>query len=90
MPHRPRGWGGWVQNLLKTFLGQVGVWVQILPRFVQEFGFPLALHIPTDKETSIHLYSHLYIYRYWKPIFENIFKFDFLSGKQLLNALLLL
>jgi len=27
---------------------------------LQGFGFPLALHIPTDRQTNKHLYAHLY------------------------------
>jgi len=58
------GEGGGDQTWTKTFLGQVGMCVQnfiMIP--VQGIGFPLALHIPTNKQTNKHLYAHFYIYR---------------------------
>jgi len=35
---------------------------KISSRKVQGFGFPLALHIPTDGQTNKNLYAHFYIY----------------------------
>jgi len=34
---------------------------KILLRFVQVLGFPLALHIPTDRQTNKHLAVHPFI-----------------------------
>jgi len=47
------GGGSEYQTCTKTFLGQVGVCMQISSGLVLGFGFPLALHITTDKETFI-------------------------------------
>jgi len=56
---RPRRGRGGVQTRTKTSLGCAS---KILLRLVQGVGFPLALHMPPDKERNIHLYAHYYIY----------------------------
>jgi len=46
------GGGGGGQTSTKILLGQVWMCVKISSRSVQGFGFPLALHIPTDRQTN--------------------------------------
>jgi len=48
----PRWEGGHCQNCTKTFLGREGMCVE---NFVKECGFPLALHILTDKQTCVRV-----------------------------------
>jgi len=55
------GGGGGDQNCTKSLLGEVGMCVQNFIKISVGFGFPLALHIPTDKETYIFtpIYVHI-------------------------------
>jgi len=52
-PPGPGGKGGGGQTIPKPFLDRWGCACKMLPRSLQGFGFPLALHIPTDKQTNI-------------------------------------
>jgi len=48
-PPGPGGGQGGGQTGTKTFLGQVGMCVQNFIKISEGFGFPLALHMPTDR-----------------------------------------
>jgi len=60
-PQGPGGEGAGVKPGPKPSLDRWGCVWKISSRSVQGVGFPLALHIPTDKHTNKHLYAHLYI-----------------------------
>jgi len=62
-PPRPEGEGEGVKPVPKPSLDRWGCACKISSRSVQGFGFPLALHIPTDRQTDKHLYAHFYIDR---------------------------
>jgi len=66
-PQAQVGEGVGVKPAPKLSLDRWGCVCKISSRSVQGFGFPLALHIPTDRQTyrqtSKHLYAHLYVYR---------------------------
>jgi len=42
-------------------LDRLGCVFEISSRSVQGFGFQLALHIPTDKQTSVRPFLYIYI-----------------------------
>jgi len=52
-PLGPGGEGVGVKSGPKPSLDRWGCACKISSRLVQEFGFPLALNIPTDKQTSV-------------------------------------
>jgi len=62
---RLRGGGGGGQTCTKTFLGHVEMCLQNSLGSVHGFGFPLALQIPTDRQTNICTPIFIYIDRYW-------------------------
>jgi len=45
----------------KPSLDRWGCLCKISSRLMQGFRFLLALHVPADKETYVHLYAHIYI-----------------------------
>jgi len=51
-PPGPRGEGAGVKPVPKPSLDRKGCACKISSRSVQGFGFPLALHIPTDGQTD--------------------------------------
>jgi len=55
----PGGEGVGVKSGPKLSLDRWGCVCKISSRTVQGFGFPLALHIPTDTQTNKRLYAHL-------------------------------
>jgi len=57
--------GAGVKPAPKPSLDRWGWVCKISSRSMQEFGFPFALHIPTDGQTNKHLYTHLCINRYY-------------------------
>jgi len=60
-PQGPEGEGVGVKPEPKPSLDRWGCVCKIPSGSVQGFGFPLALHIPTDRQTNKHLYPHFYI-----------------------------
>jgi len=62
-PRGPGGEGAGIKPGPKPSSDRWGCVCKISSRLVQGFGFPLALHIPTDGQTNKHLYAHFYIYR---------------------------
>jgi len=64
-PRSPGGEGAGIKPGPKPSLERWECVCKTSLRSVQGFGFPLALHIPTDKQTNKHLYAYFYIYR-WK------------------------
>jgi len=64
-PSGPDGRGGRGQTYTKTFFADSwGCGYKILLISVQGFRFPLALHIPTDKQTSVRPFLYRLIDRY--------------------------
>jgi len=57
-PSKPKGEG--VKPVPKIFLDRWGCVCKIASRSVQGFGFPLPLHVPTDKQTSVHPFLYLF------------------------------
>jgi len=51
--------GAGIKHAPKPSLYRWGWACKILSRSVQGFGFPLALHMPTDE----HLYAYFYVYK---------------------------
>jgi len=58
-PPGPKGEGAGIKPALKSSLDRWGCAWKISSRSVQGFGFPLALHIPTDKQTSVHPFLYI-------------------------------
>jgi len=60
-PPGPGGGRAGIKPAPKPFLDRLGCVCKISSRSVQGFGFPLALHIPTDRQTNICMPIFIYI-----------------------------
>jgi len=59
-PPGQKGEGPGVKPAPKPYLDRWGCACKTWSRSVHGFGFPLALHIPTDRQTNKYLYAYFY------------------------------
>jgi len=61
VPQAQTGEGAGVKPAPKPFLDRWEYACEISSRLVQGLGFPLALHIPTDKQTSVRPFIYIWM-----------------------------
>jgi len=67
-PPDPDGGGGRVKPALKPSLDRWGCVCKISSRSIQGFGFPSALHIPTESDRQTNIFTPIFIWIYYDNV----------------------